>query len=139
MTVAILKNKTLKEFKLNEKDLKIEWFGGTVKAGGQHRNKHANSCRLTHIPSGVCETRQGRKRNTNLREAREALIKRLSSSENEKTIIQTSKERSKKVGSGQRGDKIITIRLQDDVVINHLNNKKTSSRKFMKGDFGLIL
>src|SRR3569833_578739 len=32
---------------LRDADLKVEWFGGTVGAGGQHRNKHENACRLT--------------------------------------------------------------------------------------------
>jgi len=34
-------------------DFKVEWYSGTG-AGGQHRNKHQNSVRLTHIPNRSC-------------------------------------------------------------------------------------
>lgn len=37
---------------VTKQDLKIEWFSGTG-AGGQHRNKHQNCCRMTHIPTGI--------------------------------------------------------------------------------------
>ena len=37
---------------MTESDLKIEWYSGTGK-GGQHRNKHQNCCRITHIPTGI--------------------------------------------------------------------------------------
>ncbi len=56
-------------FSATKKDFKIEWYSGTG-AGGQHRNKHRNYCRLTHIESGI--TTQGsehRERPANLRAA----------------------------------------------------------------------
>jgi protein subunit release factor A len=42
------------ELHLTKKDFKIEWYSGTG-AGGQHRNKHQNCCRITHIKSGLQE------------------------------------------------------------------------------------
>lgn len=33
-------------------DFTFEWFSGTGK-GGQHRNKHQNCCRCTHVPTGI--------------------------------------------------------------------------------------
>lgn len=43
-------------------DFSIEWFNGTVGAGGQHRNKTANSIWLCHRPTGLTQTAQTRSR-----------------------------------------------------------------------------
>ena len=40
------------EIHLTKKDFKIEWFSGQG-AGGQHRNKHQNCCRIVHLESGL--------------------------------------------------------------------------------------
>ncbi len=39
-------------FSATKKDFKLDWFSGTG-AGGQHRNKHKNCVRITHIPTGL--------------------------------------------------------------------------------------
>ena len=38
--------------KFEEKDFTFEWFSGQG-AGGQHRNKHQNCCKVTHTESGI--------------------------------------------------------------------------------------
>jgi len=43
----------VKELHLTKKDFKLEWYSGEGK-GGQHRNKHENCCRITHIATGIC-------------------------------------------------------------------------------------
>jgi len=110
----------------------VDWFSGTGK-GGQKRNKSQTSCRVKHIPTGFIETRQGRSRIQNFNDAKEALIKKLDDYINEKNYIIISNVKRKQVGSGMRGDKIRTIRFQDDQVINHKNNKTMSAKKYMKG------
>lgn len=35
-----------------KKDFVVEWFSGSG-AGGQHRNKHQNCCRIRHLESGL--------------------------------------------------------------------------------------
>ncbi|MFA7287284.1 MAG: peptide chain release factor-like protein [Melioribacteraceae bacterium] len=59
---------------ITKKDFKIDFFSGTG-AGGQHRNKHQNCVRLTHIDSGVMSTGQSsRDRIANQREVFESLV-----------------------------------------------------------------
>lgn len=39
-------------FSLTRKDFDVSWFSGKG-AGGQHRNKHQNCCRIIHRESGA--------------------------------------------------------------------------------------
>lgn len=66
-----------KIFSATKKDFRIDWFSGTG-AGGQHRNKHQNCCRITHIESGITATCQDHKdRPTNQKIAFSRLVKKL--------------------------------------------------------------
>lgn len=57
------------EYSYTRKDFVLDWYSGTGK-GGQHRNKHQNCLRLTHIPSGLkSSAADARDRPTNLRNA----------------------------------------------------------------------
>lgn len=68
-----MKNKELL-FSITKKDLEITWFSGKG-AGGQHRNKHQNCCRIKHPDSGVIVTGQEeRSRDKNLKNAFKRLI-----------------------------------------------------------------
>lgn len=117
---------------LEDHHFHVEWFSGTGK-GGQHRNKHENCCRLYHLPTGLVETRQGRVRTKNYEEAKMALLKQLEEKKNEERYNIMSQTRSDLVGTGMRGDKVRTIRFQDDTVTDHRTGKKMSAKKFMKG------
>lgn len=65
------------EFCYTRKDFNLDWYSGSG-AGGQHRNKHQNCLRLTHIPSGITVTAaDGRDRPTNQRVAFERLKPKL--------------------------------------------------------------
>lgn len=62
-------------FSITKKDFIIEWFSGKG-AGGQHRNKHQNCCRLRHPESGAVTTAQETKSRTgNLRLAFQRIMK----------------------------------------------------------------
>ena len=123
--------------KVADADLKIEWYSGTG-AGGQHRNKHQNSCRITHIPTGILATAQCRSRENSLAEARKTIEERIDS------LVKTSynntiaSDRKQQVGSGMRGDKIRTYRFQDDVVKDHISEKTASVKKVLAGNFELL-
>lgn len=63
------------EIHLTKKDFKLEWFSGQG-AGGQHRNKHQNCCRITHIESGLrVQGTESRERVANQRTAFTKLAK----------------------------------------------------------------
>ena len=63
-------------FSITKKDFTLTWFSGTG-AGGQHRNKHQNCCRIKHNESGVIGTGQSnRTRVANQREAFNSLTKK---------------------------------------------------------------
>lgn len=65
----------MKEIHLTKKDFKIEWYSGTG-AGGQHRNKHQNCCRITHIETGLrAQGTESRERVTNQKTAFTRLVK----------------------------------------------------------------
>jgi len=65
------------EFCYTKKDFRLDWYSGSG-AGGQHRNKHQNCLRLTHIPSGITVTAaEGRDRPGNQRKAFERLRPKL--------------------------------------------------------------
>jgi len=141
VTVAVLQRALVTAPKakpmIKAADVVTEWFSGTGK-GGQHRNKHQNSCRLKHLPTGITVTSQCRKRSQSYNEAFEELERRIESQYMNKSNNAASQTRAKMVGSGMRADKIRTYRFQDDIVKNHMNNKSTSTTKIMKGNFNLL-
>lgn len=63
------------ELHLTKKDFKLEWYSGSG-AGGQHRNKHQNCCRITHIETGLkAQGTESKERVTNQRVAFERLAR----------------------------------------------------------------
>lgn len=123
--------------KISDKDFKVEWFSGTG-AGGMHRNKKMNSCRLIHTPTGLVETRQGRKREANLKQAKDALLVLLRDKQYNHRSSHFKVVKKNQVGSGMRGDKIRTYRFQDDQVTDHNTKKSAPVSKIMRGRFDLL-
>lgn len=65
------------ELHLSKKDFRVDWFSGSG-AGGQHRNKHANCCRITHIETGIsAQATASKSRVTNQKQAFAHLAARL--------------------------------------------------------------
>ena len=122
---------------IKESDLKIEWYSGTG-AGGQHRNKHQNSCRVTHMPSGIIATAQCRSRQNSQAEAVATIQQRVDEISKASYNSGIASDRKQQVGSGMRGDKIRTYRFQDDVVKDHVSDKTASVKKVLNGNFDLL-
>ena len=69
--------KATNEIHLTRKDFTIEWFSGQG-GGGQHRNTHANCCRIRHPKTGLAaQSTKHRTREANKRAAFEVLAKRI--------------------------------------------------------------
>lgn len=89
--------------------------------------------RIIHTPTGTVETRQGRHRDANYRDARTALEKRLTQHAKIKSKKNTDTKRREQVGSGMRADKTVTIQFQNNKAINHMTNKTITATAYMKG------
>lgn len=136
VTVAVVDPQVISTA-IAEHDLEIEWYSGTG-AGGQHRNKHQNSCRITHRPTGITAKAECRSRTNSLAEATSAIQKRVDQLLQSKYNNDLASDRRSQVGSGMRGDKIRTYRFQDDRVQDHMTGKTNSVKKVLAGNFDLL-
>ena len=138
MTVAVIDdNESPRALTIPDTDLRIEWYSGTG-AGGQHRNKHQNSCRITHIPTGTVVTAQTRSRQSSLAQAMQTVQETVDNLVKTSYNSSIASDRRQQVGSGMRGDKIRTYRFQDDVVKDHLTDRTASVKKVLAGNFDLL-
>jgi peptide chain release factor 1 len=135
VTVAVIDRTTeIGSVAINQNDLKIEWYSGTG-AGGQYRNKHQNSCRITHIPTGIIAKSECRSRQNSLNEAVAEIQRRVDEQVKRQYNKDIATNRRQQVGSGQRGDKIRTYRFQDDVVQDHRTGKTAQAKRVLAGCF----
>ena len=122
---------------ISDKDLKVEWYSGTG-AGGQHRNKHQNSCRITHIPTGLVATSQTRSRQNSYNLAMADIQHQVDTMASRQYNNTIASDRKNQVGTGMRGDKIRTYRFQDDQVQDHVTGKVASTKRVLAGNFDLL-
>ena len=123
--------------KRSDADFKIEWYSGTG-CGGQFRNKHQNSCRITHTPTGIVQTAQTRSRQNSQKEAMQKLLLELNRLTKHSQNATIAVSRKSAVGSGMRGDKFRTYRFQDNLVKDHNTGKQAACDKVMSGNFNLL-
>ena len=93
---------------------------------------------MIHIPTNISESRQGRKRESNLKDAKSALLSKLK--EMDTTVINSDRNAKCKsqIGSGMRGDKIRTYRFQDDRITDHKSDKSFKLKSVMRGNMDKI-
>lgn len=115
-------------------DFEIEWYSGSG-AGGQHRNKHQNSARVRHLPTGIVRTAQTRRRETSLREAMGAITEALDAMAAGGAANARNDVRGVQIGSGMRSDKRRTYRYQDGLVKDHATGRSERVEKVMAGGF----
>ena len=134
VTVAVIDSEDVSTTpSIQNSDLKIEWYSGTG-AGGQYRNKHQNSCRITHLPTGTIAKAECRSRQNSLNEAVAEIQRRVDEINRRSYNNKIASDRKRQVGSGMRGDKIRTYRFQDDVVQDHITGLRASCSQILKGN-----
>ena len=121
-------------------DFKIDWYNGTIGAGGQHHQKNATCCRLTHLPTGIVKTSQNRSRQNSQQLAMTAMVEALDTLAASCTQAALNGIRKAQVGSGERaGVKRRTWRFQDDTVYDHGTGRRARAADVMRGRFELLL
>lgn len=136
VTVAVI-DPEVETIEAPVEEFKVEYYSGTG-AGGQHRNKHQNSCRITHVPTGVVRSAQTRSRESSYREAMEALRRDLVGHVDRQRRGAVNGMRRDQVGSGERSDKRRTYRFQEDRVVDHVSGRAASCSRVMEGRFDLL-
>jgi peptide chain release factor 1 len=134
VTVAVLPIPDEVEFSLNPADLEITTTRGSG-PGGQNRNKVESEVAILHKPSGL-RVRYGseRSQHQNKQMALSILAARLSQQKTEQRVQSKNATRKQQVGSGQRGDKIRTVRTQDNQVKCDLTGRTISYAAYSKGN-----
>lgn len=113
-------------------DYIVEWFSGTG-CGGQFRNKHQNSARVIHVPTGVTRSAQTRSRQNSLQNAMTAINVELDRLSGKIAGQAENSVRRTQIGNGERSDKRRTVRFQADEVVDHISGKRMTAKEYMRG------
>lgn len=131
ITVAVFSDDDV-NIEVNPDD--ISWYATKGSGpGGQHKNKTESMIVATHKPTGITSCSDGRSQHQNRELAIESLIVKVKQHLQREYNKSKELDRKNQVGSGQRGDKIRTIRVQDDIVTNNVNGRKMSYSKYVRG------
>jgi len=136
VTVAVLGGQN-QAASFDEADVEIQWFSGTG-CGGQHRNKHQNSARAIHRPTGIVRTAQTRSRDNSRALAVEALRDAVNGLHLVGVKASRNDGRRDQIGSGERSDKRRTWRWQDDTVQDHVTGRRGRLSDILKGGHAVL-
>ena len=121
-----------KEWTLSDKDILV-FVKRASGAGGQHVNVTDSCVVMRHIPTSIETKASSRCQHNNRKVARELLESRVKKFYIEQQVSKRNTERLEKRGSGMRGDKVKTYRVQDGIVTNHLTGIKTRLKDILNG------
>lgn len=135
ITVAVLPQVTEAQVTLRPGDVEFSATRGSG-AGGQHRNVTDSAVVLRHIPTGIvvrCESERSQHQN---KATAEALLRaRLWEAQQKALSGDRDRARRTQIGSGMRGDKRRTIRVQDGNVTDHVTGRSWQFKKYVRGDW----
>jgi peptide chain release factor 1 len=135
ITVAVLTEPTEAEVRIDERDIEVKTCRASG-SGGQKVNKTESAVQVTHRPSGItvrCETERSQTQN---KQTAFALLRaRLRNAQQEALSGARAADRRAQVGSGMRGDKRRTVRVQDGTVHDHVTGRRWSFRDYERGNW----
>ncbi len=133
VTVAVLSEPTVVELQLSDRDLEYKTTRGSG-AGGQKRNVTASAVQLRHKPSGIAVRVESERSQHLNRQAALALLRaKLWERERGHLAGQRADERRRQLGSGMRGDKRRTIRVQAGTVTDHVTGRRWRFKDYARG------
>jgi peptide chain release factor 1 len=123
ITVAVLKEPSKQEFILRDQDLDIKTTRGSGN-GGQNRNKTETCVVMIHLPTKTTVRIDGRSQYQNRETAKDVLRAMLYKKQQERLGAEQDAVRRSQIGSGMRGDKRRTVRVQHNIVKDHISGKE---------------
>jgi peptide chain release factor 1 len=133
ITVAVLPN--IEESKLVIPESDLEWTTTTSRGnGGQSVNTTYSCVVLKHRPSGLsvrCQNERSQLQNKRI--ALEILRAKLLEKKQQEEQSYRAQRRKVQIGSGQRGDKRRTIRVQDGQVKDHVTGRTWRYDDYLQG------
>lgn len=135
-TVAVLPVQQAKEIRIPDSELRWETIRGSG-PGGQHRNKTESMVRLTHIPTGLQASIDGRSQTQNRELALTLLFARLQSRQQEEQTSEYQNLRASQT-KAERARAVRTYNLITDTVRDASGKKVKRAKKILQGKLDLL-